>query len=64
VLAAYLARQAGRPDRFAGRWFAASMNGSHSALTDWALVALGALPEARVLDVGYGGGRTVANVGQ
>jgi 2-polyprenyl-3-methyl-5-hydroxy-6-metoxy-1,4-benzoquinol methylase len=62
VLAAYVSRQAGRPDRFIGRWFAARMNVSHSALTDWALGALGDLPDARVLDVGCGGGRTLAKL--
>lgn len=62
ALVIYLTRQAGRPDRFAGRWFAARMNTAHSALTDWALVGLGALPEARILDVGCGGGRTVAKL--
>lgn len=62
LLAAYFIRQAGRPDRFAGRWFAARMNASHSALTDWALASLGALPEARILDLGCGGGRTVAKL--
>jgi len=62
ALAAYVARQAGRPDRFAGRWFAARMNVSHSDLTDWALAALGELPDARILDVGCGGGRTLAKL--
>lgn len=62
ALAAYVTRQAGRPDRFAGRWFAARMNASHSALTDWALAAVGELPDARVLDVGCGGGRTLAKL--
>jgi len=61
-LAYYVSRQVGRPDRFAGRWFAARMNTSHSALTDWALATIGALPEARILDVGCGGGRTVAKL--
>jgi SAM-dependent methyltransferase len=59
VLAIYIARQAGRPDRFAGRWFAARMNSSHSALTDWALSTLGEPIDSRVLDVGCGGGRTI-----
>ncbi len=62
ALAIYVARQAGRPDRFAGRWFASRMNTSHSALTDWALSALGELPDARILDVGCGGGRTFAKL--
>ncbi len=62
VLAVYLARQAGRPNRFVGRWFAARMNTSHSALTDWALASIGELPEARILDVGCGGGRTLAKL--
>jgi len=62
LLVTYVTRQAGRPDRFAGRWFAARMNASHSSLTDWALADHGALPEARILDVGCGGGRTVAKL--
>lgn len=62
ALAAYVSRQAGRPDRFAGRWFAARMNVSHSDLTDWALVGLGDLPDDRILDVGCGGGRTLAKL--
>jgi SAM-dependent methyltransferase len=62
ALAAYVARQAGRPDRFAGRWFASRMNVSHSTLTDWALAGLGELPDTRILDVGCGGGRTLAKL--
>ena len=42
-----------KPDRFAGRFFAWLMNGSHVPLTDWAFTHLG-IPEGAVaLDVGW-----------
>jgi len=59
VLAMYFGRQVKKPDRFAGRFFAWLMNGSHARLTDWALTHL-AIPEGgTALDVGCGGGRTI-----
>lgn len=58
----YLARQVKKPDRFAGRFFAWLMNGSHGPLTAWAFTHL-AIPEgSTVLDVGCGGGRTIARL--
>jgi len=35
------------------------MNSSHSSLTDWALTHVTFEPDAKVLDVGCGGGRTI-----
>jgi len=55
----YIARQVKKPTRFVGRLFAWLMNGSHSALTDWALTHLRVDRYAKVLDVGCGGGRTI-----
>jgi SAM-dependent methyltransferase len=55
----YLARQVKKPTRFVGRLFAWLMNRSHSALTDWALSHLRVDRDAKVLDVGCGGGRTI-----
>ena len=58
-LGLYLARQVKKPDRFAGRFFAWLMNGSHAPLTDWAFTHL-TIPEgATALDIGCGGGRTI-----
>jgi SAM-dependent methyltransferase len=58
-LAVYLGRQVKKPSRFVGRLFATLMNASHSALTDWALQHVQINPNATVLDVGCGGGRTI-----
>jgi SAM-dependent methyltransferase len=58
-LAAYLVRQVKKPDRFAGRFFAWLMNGSHAPLTDWAFTQLEIPEGATAMDVGCGGGRTI-----
>jgi SAM-dependent methyltransferase len=58
-LGVYLVRQVKKPDRFAGRFFARMMNGSHGPLTDWAFTHLAVPKDATVLDVGCGGGRTI-----
>jgi SAM-dependent methyltransferase len=58
-LGIYLVRQVKKPDRFAGRFFAWLMNGSHAPLTDWALTHLGIPEDATAMDVGCGGGRTI-----
>jgi SAM-dependent methyltransferase len=55
----YVSRQVKKPTRFVGRLFAWMMNSNHSALTDWALTHLRVDREAKVLDVGCGGGRTI-----
>ncbi len=55
----YLAMQVKKPSRFVGRVFTRLMNSSHSALTDWALSHLSVDKDAKVLDVGCGGGRTI-----
>jgi SAM-dependent methyltransferase len=57
--AVYVVRQVKKPTRFVGQLFARMMNRSHSALTDWALAHLKVDGEARVLDVGCGGGKTL-----
>ena len=59
VLVVYLGRQVRKPDRFAGRFFAWLMNGSHAGLTDWAFTHLAIPQGATALDVGCGGGRTI-----
>ena len=57
--AIYAGRQVKKPTRFVGRLFAWLMNGSHATLTDWALTHLEVNKDAKVLDVGCGGGRTI-----
>jgi len=57
--AVYVARQVKKPTRFVGQLFAWLMNRSHSALTDWAFTHLKVDKDAKVLDVGCGGGRTI-----
>ena len=58
-LGVYLVRQVKKPDRFAGRFFAWLMNGSHAPLTDWAFTHLEIPEGATAMDVGCGGGRTI-----
>lgn len=64
AVAVYVGRQVKKPTRFVGRLFAWLMNSSHSALTDWALNHLKVDKEAKVLDVGCGGGRTIEKLAE
>lgn len=54
--------QVRKPWRGIGRVFLWVMNRSHSKLTDWGLSHLTIAPDATVLDVGCGGGRTIAKL--
>lgn len=64
ALAVYLGRQVKKPDRFAGRFFAWLMNGSHAPLTDWAFTHFAIADGATALDVGCGGGRTIEKLAE
>jgi SAM-dependent methyltransferase len=64
VLGVYLVRQVKKPDRFAGRFFALLMNGSHAPMTDWAFTHLAIPADATALDIGCGGGRTIEKLAQ
>jgi SAM-dependent methyltransferase len=55
-------RQMRKPWRGLGRPFLTAMNVSHSALTDWALAHLRIDKQSSILDIGCGGGRTVAKL--
>src|SRR5262245_15932931 len=55
----YLLRQVRKPTRWVGRFFAWTMNQSHSALTDWGLTHASIEKDFAILDVGCGGGRTI-----
>lgn len=64
VLAAtgYVLGQVRKPDRFIGRLFAMLMNRSHSKLTSWGLTHVRIAESSHILDVGCGGGRTIAKL--
>lgn len=54
--------QCQRPSGWIGKIVLWSMNRRHSKLTDWGLGHLSIRPDDAVLDVGCGGGRTVAKL--
>jgi ubiquinone/menaquinone biosynthesis C-methylase UbiE len=57
-----LLRQCSKPSGWFGRFNLWRMNRSHSALTDWGLSHIAVQPGDNVLDVGCGGGRTIAKL--
>lgn len=57
-----LVENAVKPNGFWGKLMIRSMNKGHSALTDWALAYVDIQNGFRVLDVGCGGGKTVAKL--
>lgn len=54
--------QVRKPAWFIGRWIVRSMNHSHAGLRAWALGKIAIGPDATVLDVGCGGGGTIAAI--
>lgn len=58
-LMAWFLSQCRRPTGPMGRRVVATMNVTHSALTDWGLTHVTVRPTDAILDVGCGGGRTV-----
>jgi len=55
-------RQCRKPKWLVGRFVLARMNAGHSGLTEWGLSHLEIQRNATVLDVGCGGGRTIATI--
>jgi SAM-dependent methyltransferase len=45
-----------------GRWFLRNMNKRHSGVTDWGLAHLTIPRDGAILDIGCGGGRTIAKL--
>lgn len=62
AVALLVMRQCRRPFGPIGRLIARSMNRSHGRLTAWGLERLTIAPEAKILDVGCGGGQTIATL--
>lgn len=58
----WLFRQVRKPSGFLGRRIVQAMNLGHAAMTDWGLQEVVAPRDAVILDVGCGGGRTVAKL--
>lgn len=54
--------QCQKPSGLIGRFILWRMNASHSRLTDWGLRHITIKPDATILDVGCGGGRTVSKL--
>lgn len=57
-----LLHQCRQPHGWLGRWFLGNMNKRHSPLTDWGLSHIAVAAGATVLDIGCGGGRTIAKL--
>ncbi len=62
VGAMYLLNQLRKPSRYLGRLVLKDMSRRHTALTDWALSQISIGDQQAVLDVGCGGGRTLAKL--
>jgi ubiquinone/menaquinone biosynthesis C-methylase UbiE len=59
LLSAWVFRQVRKPSGPLGRRVVRAMNLGHSTMTDWGLQQVMVPKNAAILDVGYGGGRTV-----
>lgn len=62
ALGAYILSQSRKPNRWIGRLLLEAMNKGHSSLTDWGLSHVTIEKHFTMLDVGCGGGRTVAKL--
>ena len=51
-----------KPQGFLGRLMLRSMNGGHAPLSNWGLSLIHPSPDARVLDIGCGGGANIARL--
>ena len=60
----YLVRQCRKPHSWAGRFFLWEMGQRHTDLTDWGLSHVVMKSNFRMLDIGCGGGKTVAKLAE
>jgi cyclopropane fatty-acyl-phospholipid synthase-like methyltransferase len=56
--------QSSKPSGWLGRLELLRMNRSHSAVTDWGLHHISIRPHDTILDIGCGGGRTIAKLAE
>jgi ubiquinone/menaquinone biosynthesis C-methylase UbiE len=54
--------QCRRPEGWLGRWLLRNMNMRHSTVTDWGLSHVSIPRDGAILDVGCGGGKTIAKL--
>jgi SAM-dependent methyltransferase len=64
LAAGWLFTQVRRPTGWLGRRVTRAMNIGHARLTDWGLRQVRVPDDARILDVGCGGGRTIGKLAQ
>jgi ubiquinone/menaquinone biosynthesis C-methylase UbiE len=57
-----MANQCKKPQGWLGRLMLRNMNARHSKLTDWGLSHIQVHPAGTILDIGCGGGRTIAKL--
>src|SRR5690348_2434747 len=57
-----VSRQCRKPTGWMGRRIARAMNLSHASLTAWGLRHLDIQADARILDIGCGGGQTIRSL--
>jgi ubiquinone/menaquinone biosynthesis C-methylase UbiE len=57
-----MSNQCSKPTGLLGRFVLNRMNWSHSRVTDWGLSHISVRADDRILDVGCGGGRTIAKL--
>jgi SAM-dependent methyltransferase len=62
AVAGYVLNQVRKPSKWLGRLFLKNMNARHSAVTDWGLGHVEFGDQLAILDVGCGGGRTLAKL--
>lgn len=62
VACGYVMRQVRKPSRWIGLFIVKGMNESHAGLTDWGISHVAIEKPWTILDVGCGGGRTVAKL--
>jgi SAM-dependent methyltransferase len=62
IVVPFVLIQVRKPTRWIGRLFLWTMNKSHSNLTDWGLSRVAIEKDSTILDVGCGGGRTIAKL--
>src|SRR5438477_4192937 len=59
AMASYFVRQCRKPSGWLGRFIVWTMNLNHAGLTSWGLKHVDVAQQDTILDIGFGGGRTL-----